>query len=240
MSDLSRITAVILAGGLGTRLRQAVSDRPKVMAEIKGKPFLYYLLDQLADTGIERVIISTGYMADTVEDIMGTSYKSLHVDYSKEKTPLGTAGALKLVEQSLDMDQCLVMNGDSYTEFDPSSLLVSHKQQNANITLLVKAVDDTSRFGTIQMNEHNAILQFMEKGSSTGAGLINAGIYIIKTSALQKIPGKIPYSLEYDFFPDMIGKNIYGFETNGNFIDIGTPESYAKAEEFFDQKPVSV
>ena len=86
MSDLSRVTAVILAGGLGTRLRQAVSDRPKVMAEINGKPFLYYLLDQLADTGIERVIISTGYMADNVEDNMGASYKSIHLDYSKNRS----------------------------------------------------------------------------------------------------------------------------------------------------------
>lgn len=236
MSDISQITAVILAGGLGTRLQALVSDRPKVTAEINGKPFLCYLLDQLADTGIERIVISTGYMADTVEDTMGASYKNIHVDYSKEELPLGTAGALKLAGQAIDTEYCLVMNGDSYTEFDPVSLFMIHKQKNANITILVKAVSNTSRFGTTQMNEQNEIVRFVEKGDSTGAGFINAGVYIMKTSALQKIPDKAPCSLEYDFFPAMIGKGIYGYETLGRFIDIGTPESYTQAEKFFGSK----
>ena len=240
MSDLTQVTAVILAGGLGMRLRKAVSNQPKVMAEVNGKPFLYYVLDQLAEVDIKRVVISTGYMADKIEEVIGFSYKGLKVDYSWEESPLGTGGALKLARQSISTKYCLVMNGDSYTEFDPVSLFRSHKQKNASIVLLVKMVPDTSRFGTIQMNEQNEIIRFMEKGSSTGIGLINAGIYIMKTSTLQKIPNKTPCSLEYDFFPAMIGKNIYGYETKGNFIDIGTPESYAKAEAFFEQKPVSV
>ena len=240
MSDLSQVTAVILAGGLGTRLQKAVSNQPKVMAEVNGKPFLYYVLDQLAEVDIKRVVISTGYMADKIEKVIGFSYKGLKVDYSWEESPLGTGGALKLAGQSISTKYCLVMNGDSYTEFDPISLFKSCKQKNASIVLLAKIVPGTSRFGTIQMNEQNAIIRFIEKGSCTGIGLINAGIYIMKTSALQKIPNKTPCSLEYDFFPAMIGKNIYGYETKGNFIDIGTPESYAKAESFFEQKPVSV
>ena len=238
MSDISQVTAVILAGGLGTRLQAVVSDRPKVMAEINGKPFIAYLLDQLVAAGIGRVIISTGYMADILEDTFGTRYNDLHVDYSQEETPLGTAGALKLAEQIVDSEYCLVMNGDSYTEFDAISLFISHKQKNANITILVKAVSNTSHFGTIQMNKQNEIIKFMEKESSTNIGLINTGIYIMKTSTLQKIPNKTPCSLEYNFFPAMIGKNIYGNETEGNFIDIGTPESYAQAEAFFEQTSV--
>jgi D-glycero-alpha-D-manno-heptose 1-phosphate guanylyltransferase len=240
MSDLSRVTAVILAGGMGTRLRQVVSDRPKVMAEINGKPFLYYLFDQLADAGIGRVVVSTGYMAPVIEETFGFSYKGLQVDYSREESPLGTGGALKLAGQSIRTQYCLVMNGDSYTEFDVISLFMTGKQKNTSIVLLVKMVPDTSRFGTIQMNEQNEIVKFVEKRDSTGAGFINAGVYIMKTSALQKISDKAPCSLEYEFFPAMIGKNIYGYETEGNFIDIGTPESYAKAEAFFEQKPVSV
>ena len=153
--------------------------------------------------------------------------------YSQEETPLGTAGALKLAGQTVATKHCLVMNGDSYTEFDPSSLLISHKQQNANITLLVKAVDDTSRFGTIQMNKQNEIIKFMEKGSGKGPGLINAGVYMVNTSIIQKISKKYPCSLEYDFFPKMVGRGIYGYETKGKFIDIGTPESYSEAEKFF-------
>ena len=236
MFDLSRVTAVILAGGMGTRLCQVVSDRPKVMAEINGKPFLYYVLDQLAEIDIKRVVISTGYMADKIEEVIGFSYKGLKVDYSWEESPLGTGGALKLAGQSISMKYCLVMNGDSYTEFDPVSLFRSHKQKNASIVLLAKMVPGTSRFGTIQMNEQNEIIRFMEKGETTDSRLINAGVYIMKTSALQKIPEKIPCSLEYDFFPFMIGKNIYGYEAEGKFIDIGTPESYSQAEKFFGSK----
>ena len=240
MSDLSQVTAVILAGGLGKRLRKAVSNQPKVMAEVNGKPFLYYVLDQLAEVDIKRVVISTGYMADKIEKVIGSSYKGLKVDYSWEESPLGTGGALKLAGHYIRTTNCLVMNGDSYTEFDPVLLFRSYKQKNANIVLLAKMVSGTSRFGTIQMNEHNEIIRFMEKGSSTGLGLINAGIYLMKTLTLQKIPNKTPCSLEYDFFPAMIGQNIYGYETKGNFIDIGTLESYAKAEAFFEWKPVSV
>jgi len=236
ITDFSQITAVILAGGFGTRLKKVISDRHKVMAEIDSKPFLYYLLDQLTKLHVKRVIVSTGYMANTVEDYIGRSYKSLHVDYSKEKTPLGTGGALRLAGQIIDTKHCLVMNGDSYTEYDPVSLFMAHKQKNANITILVKAVDDTTRFGIIQMNEQNEIIRFMKKGKTTDSRLINAGIYMMKASALQKIPGKIPCSLEYDFFPAMIGKGIYSYETLGRFIDIGTPESYTHAENFFGIK----
>ena len=236
MSDLSQVTAVILAGGLGTRLRQVVSDRPKVMVEINGRPFITYLLDQLVDVGINQVFISTGYMARKIKETIGFSYKGLQVDNSREKTPLGTAGALKLAEQIVDAEYCLVMNGDSYTEFDPISLFMSGKQKNASIVLLVKMATDTSRFGTIQMNEQNEIVRFVEKGENTGRGLINAGVYIMKTTALQKIPDVAPCSLEYDFFPSMIGKEIYGYEADGRFIDIGTPESYFQAEKFFGRK----
>ena len=240
MSDFQEVTGVILAGGMGTRLRQVVSDRPKVMAEIKGKPFIAYLLDQLVEANIERVIISTGYMGSLIEEAIGFSYKGLQVDYSREDTPLGTAGALKLAEQIVDAEYCLVMNGDSYTEFDAISLFMSGKQKNANITLVVKALDETDRFGVVCKNENNEIIDFMEKASNKGAGFINTGVYLMKTSVIHKIPKKTPCSLEYDFFPSMIGKSIYGYETAGNFIDIGTPKSYAQAEVFFKQLTVNI
>ena len=233
MSDLSQITAVILAGGLGTRLRKIVSDRPKVMAEINGKPFLYYLLDQLAEAGIERVVISTGYMSQIIEETIGSLYRNLHIEYSREEKPLGTAGALKLSKQIVDSEYCLVMNGDSYTEFDVFSLFMFFKEKKASIVLLVKMVPDASRFGTIHINEQNEIIRFTEKGGTIDNGFINAGIYMMESSAFNKIPDREPCSLEYDFFPVMIGKGIYGSEANGKFIDIGTPKSYAQAEKFF-------
>jgi len=229
MSDLYNITAVILAGGLGTRLRGVVSDRPKVMAEINGRPFLYYLLDQLISFGIEQVVISTGFMADVIEGTTGCSYNGLQIFFSREATPLGTAGAAKLAGHAIETDQCLVINGDSYTEYDLGSLFMYHKHEEANITILVKSVEDTARFGSIQINDQNKIEKFIEKRPNKNSNLINVGIYIMKTSVLQKIPNKIPYSLEYDFFPSMICQGIYGFKINGKFIDIGTPKSYLKA-----------
>jgi D-glycero-alpha-D-manno-heptose 1-phosphate guanylyltransferase len=240
MSNFEEVTGVILAGGMGTRLRQVVSDRPKVMAEIKGKPFILYLLDQLAEVNIERVIISTGYMADTIEDNIGRSYKNICIEYSKEEVPLGTAGALKLAGRTVNTEDCLVMNGDSYTEFDATTLYLAHKQKNANITLVVKALDETDRFGVVSKNKNNEIIDFMEKGSNKGSGFINSGIYLMKTSVIHKIPKKPPCSLEYDFFPSMVGKSIYSDETKGDFIDIGTPESFAHAERFFKQLSVNI
>jgi|TARA_B100000315_G_scaffold260131_1_gene319451 NDP-sugar pyrophosphorylase family protein len=233
MSELSQVTAVILAGGFGTRLSKIVSDRPKVMAGINSKPFITFLLDQLVEAGIENVVISTGFMAHVIEGAIGFSYEGMQVDYSREKTPLGTGGALKLAGRVVDTEFCQVMNGDSCTEFDPISLFMTHKQKNANITILVKAVADTSRYGAIKMSDQKEIVGFMEKGSSTGTGLINTGVYAMKASTFKEIPDRIPSSLEYDFFPSMIDKGIYGYETEGKFIDIGTPESYAQAEKFF-------
>ena len=240
MSDLSQVTAVILAGGLGTRLRKIVSDRPKVMAEINGKPFLYYLLNQLAEAGIERVVISTGYMSQTIEETIGSLYRSLHIDYSREAKPLGTAGALKLAGQVDGTNYYLVMNGDSFTEVDLVSLMVVHKNFNSNITIIIKAVEDSSRYGKIQINDNNNIIKFTEKGNCSGRGFINTGVYMMNTSVLLEIPGKLPCSLEHDFFPKMLGKGIYGYETKEKFIDIGTPESFAKAKAFFERKPVPI
>ena len=235
MSDLSQAMAVILAGGLGTRLRKVVPDRPKVMAEINGKPFMYYLLDQLVEANIKRVVVSIGYMAVQIEERVGSVYKGLQIDYSREESPLGTGGALKLTGKIVTTKYCLVMNGDSYTEFDLVSLLMTHKNSDARITIIVKAVEDSSRYGTIQMDEKNNIIDFNEKSDTVGRGIINVGVYLMSTSALQQIPEKIPCSLEYDFFPGMVGNGIYGFETKGKFIDIGTPESFEEAGEFFNQ-----
>jgi len=177
-------------------------------------------------------------MAGAIEEVIGYTYRGLQLDYSREKIPLGTAGAVKLAGQVVDTEHCFVMNGDSYTKFDLVSLYMFHKQENANITLLAKMVDNTTRFGTIQMNERNEIEKFMEKKPKADSGLVNAGVYIMKTSVFKEIPDKIPCSLEYDFFPSMIGQGIFGFKTKGKFIDIGTPKSYTKAKALLEQPSV--
>ena len=240
MSDLSWVTAIILAGGLGKRLRTVVSDRSKVLAEVDGKPFLYHLLDQLAGTGIGQVIISTGYLARSIEQVLGPSCRGLKLKYSREDTSLGTAGALKQAREIIDSPRCLVMNGDSFVEFDPVSLFLFHRGKGAEITILIKRVSDINRYGAIGMNGEHEIVQFREKESASGPGFMNAGVYLIEMGILETIPDKTPSSIEYDFFPRMTGKGLYGCEAGGKFIDIGTPESYAQAEKFFVGKPVSV
>jgi NDP-sugar pyrophosphorylase family protein len=240
MSNFSQVSAIILAGGLGTRLRGVAPGLPKVMAEINGKPFITYLLDQLAEAEIERVIISTGYKAEIIEETVGSSYKEIKINYSREESPLGTGGALRLASEVVDASLCLVMNGDSFVEFDPVSLFLFHRGKGAQITILIKRVSDINRYGAIEMNGEHEIVQFREKESASGPGFMNAGVYLIEMGILETIPDKTPCSIEYDFFPRMTGKGLYGCEAGGKFIDIGTPESYAQAEKFFVGKPVSV
>ena len=232
--ELSNIAAIILAGGMGTRLQGVLSGSPKVLAEVNGRPFIFNILDQLLHAGIAKVIISTGHLADQVETTIGKRYGSLNVEYSKEHKPLGTGGALKLAQKNVDMDYFLVMNGDSYVEFNLLRLFIYSTRKKASIVILTKKVDDASRYGTIKLNKNREIVQFIEKGKRAENGMINAGIYIVEKSTFNYMPDKIPYSLEYDFFPKMIGQNIYGFVTDGRFIDIGTPTSYLKAQNFFE------
>ena len=163
MSDLSRVTTVILAGGMGTRLRQVVSDRPKVMAEINGKPFLYYLFDQLVDAGIGRVIISTGYMSEKIEETIGSSYKSLQIDFSKEEAPLGTGGALKLAGQFVDTKLCLVMNGDSYVDIDLRDFATWHMNIGGQLSVVIAAVKNSDRFGVVDVSSDGKITDFFEE-----------------------------------------------------------------------------
>jgi len=231
-SNLSSVTAVILAGGLGKRLRPVITKKPKSLAEINGRPFLYYLLDQLNAKKINKVVISTGYMAEKIEKEIGLKYKSLNIVFCKESSPAGTGGGLKNTEKVINTDLCLIMNGDSYVEYDASNLFLYHNKLNSTMTMVTRESKDISRFGVVKTNQKSKIIDFVEKGAESGKGLINAGIYLIKKSLLKKIPTRIPYSLELDFFPSLIGKEIYSFKTKGDFIDIGTPKSYEKAKYF--------
>lgn len=226
------ISAAILAGGLGTRLRGVVADRPKVLAEIHGRPFLTYLLDQLALAGIDNVVLCTGYQANLVERVIGKQYKNLHVSYSEEKEPLGTGGALRLAAANLSSDPVLVMNGDSYCVADFGAFTRFHRDRQARATLLLTEVADVGRFGVVRTDDVGRVLGFDEKGG-TGPGWINAGVYLLSRAVLQEIPEGRPVSLEREMFPGWIGQGMYACRLGGRFIDIGTPESYAEACDFF-------
>lgn len=233
MQSISNITAAILAGGLGSRLQSVISDKPKVLAEILGRPFLTYLLDQISSAGAREAVICTGYMAEEVQECFGGAYKSLRLLYSKEEEPLSTGGALRLALPCLSSDIVLVMNGDSYMDTDLSTYVDWFFQKSRDAALLLTQVPDTVRYGRVTVDEDGSITAFDEKGTSQGAGWINAGIYLMKKSLIASIPVGRLYSLEREFFPSLTGKKLFGFCGEGKFIDIGTPKSYAMAADFF-------
>jgi len=218
---MSEITAAILVGGQGTRLRAVVPDRQKVVAPVAGKPFLYRLLDQIAAAGIQRVVLCTGYKAEQVASI-GASYRGMTIRYSVEREPLGTAGALR--NAGLEAP-ALVMNGDSYCDVDLTLL----SQPN---TIVVREIPDTSASGRVEFDANNVITRFAEKGS-TGQGWINAGIYLLNHEFIESIPAGHAVSIEREIFPAWVGRGLRAFPTRGRFLDIGTPESYSAAQEFF-------
>ena len=225
--------AVVLAGGFGTRLRSVVADRPKVMAEIYGRPFLSYLLDQLLVARIRDVIVCTGYLGTQVTSFFGDSYGSLRIAYSQEASPLGTAGALRLALPLLESEAVLVLNGDSFCGADLATFAAWHSERNARASILLARMANTDRFGRVRVDNEGRVTGFEEKSVDRGAGLINAGVYLIEREMLREIPSRGTVSLEREMFPQWIGRGLYGRETGARFLDIGTPESFAVAEEFF-------
>ena len=233
MADLSSITAAILAGGFGTRLRSVVSDKPKVLAAVNGRPFISYLLDDLAHAGVKRVILCTGYRGEQVETELGAAYRGMELSYSLETSPLGTAGALRNALPLLPDDRLIVMNGDSYFETYLSVLSELHRKKGATCSMALAHVPDIARYGRVELDENQSVQHFIEKGEGQGPGTINAGIYLFERHVIDSIPPHREVSLERDVLPALIGDRFFGFSSTGRFIDIGTPESYREAEQFF-------
>ena len=226
---MSALTAIILAGGLGTRLRSVVSDRPKVLAEVGGRPFVVRLLEQLTTAPVKNIVLCTGHLGEQVEATLGTQYQSIPLTYSREESPLGTAGAIRRALPHVQSDPVLVLNGDSYCECDLAALIEFHRTHAARDTLCLRAVEDTSRYGRVGLDSQDRILAFDEKGVS-GRGWINAGIYLLARSTIENIPSGRAVSIERETFPRLLGQGLFGFRTRGTrFIDIGTPDSYAAA-----------
>ncbi len=233
------LEAVVLAGGKGTRLRAVVSDRPKPMALVGGKPFLEWLIRDLRKQGVERLILSTGYMGETIESYFGSGQAfGLEIVYSREETPLGTGGAIKLALSKLQGRRFFVLNGDSFCDFSLSAMLDVHLENAAAATLWLVSVEDSQRFGAVSINTDREITEFREKSAAGESGLINAGIYLLERHIIDPMPAGSAFSLERDLFPGLIGKGILGVVGPGPFIDIGTPESYGLADQFINRRGV--
>jgi NDP-sugar pyrophosphorylase family protein len=224
------VRAFVLCGGLGTRLRPVLADRPKSMALISGTPFLQLLLDRLRSQGVDDVILGTGYMAEKIKRYFGSGNKfAVRVRYSREDEPLGTGGALKLAE-SLISDPVLVLNGDSYVEWSLNTILELFRAKDADLVLLLQAVADVTRYGSVTLNKDGRVTEFSEKGTRAGPGLINAGVYLLRKQIVRDLPASTAISLEKEVFPRLLDRGVYGLVCTGLFIDIGIPDDFKRAQ----------
>jgi NDP-sugar pyrophosphorylase family protein len=251
---MNNITAIILAGGEGIRLQSVVSDCPKVLAEINGRPFITYLLDQLVESGFQSVVLCTGYKAEMVERAIGVSYRSMRVSYSVEERPLGTFGAIAKASLLAEEENILAMNGDSYIDTSLSEFVDWGLGNRVKAGILLAQALDSSRYGRVSMGKDGKIIAFEEKKDSCSPGLINAGIYFLPISTIRQFNSptvqplnnstsqqfnnstflSIPHSIEKEIFPSLAAAgDLHGYPVNADFIDIGTPESYGKAKEIF-------
>jgi D,D-heptose 1,7-bisphosphate phosphatase len=233
-----RTDAIILAGGLGTRLKEVVSDLPKALAPVKGKPFLDIILHSLNRYDfIRRVVIAVGYMSEKIVFQYGGEHPyRFEIVFSRERELLGTGGGIKRALKYTTTNDILVLNGDSYVDADLTDLCQSHMNKGADMTIVLKSVDDTSRFGRVSFGENSRIANFEEKnhkGNTTGPeGLINAGVYLFNRNIFDGVEDGPSISLERDLFPVFLEKKIYGYISSGKFIDIGTPDSFHMADSY--------
>ncbi|HRF99505.1 MAG TPA: nucleotidyltransferase family protein [Bacteroidia bacterium] len=227
--------AVILAGGFGTRLQKIVNDVPKPMAPVNRIPFLNYVFDYLKYYKIQHVVLSTGYLSEKIVEYYKDEFKGIKISYAKEETPLGTGGGIRNAMTKCTTDDVLVLNGDSFFDVDVKSHYRNHIFKQADCTLALRKVDNAARYGTIQLGRLNKIAAFKEKDNMEKEGLINGGVYILNREVyFNKTEVDTAFSIEKDFYEKRLKElNIFGFEYNGYFIDIGIPEDYKKAQDDF-------
>ena len=232
--------AIILAGGLGTRLRSTVPDLPKCMAPVAGRPFLSYVIDYLRMQGIERFIFSLGYRWGLIEEFLQKECPTLDYTSIIEEEPLGTGGGIRLAIEKANSNNVLVANGDTLFKIQSKELFQTHIDNGSECTLALKAMHDFDRYGVVEMNDKGRILSFKEK-QFYPSGLINGGIYILNKERFlaRQLPQK--FSFEKDYLePFCTEAPFYGFVQEGYFIDIGIPEDYQRAQSELKKSPLDL
>ena len=226
--------AIVLAGGKGTRLKAVVDDLPKAMAPVNGRPFLEYQLDYLEKWGIEHVVLAVGYLRDVIINHFQEAYRSMSISYAIEEEPLGTGGALVNAFTYIRRNAAFVLNGDTYFDVNLQRLNDFRWAKEAKVCLTIRMLEDTVRYGTVEINKEHKITGFTEKGARQGKGFINGGVYLITNKYLDNynLPGK--FSLEKDFFEvHYETADIYAMSCASYFLDIGIPEDYQLAQDEF-------
>jgi D-glycero-alpha-D-manno-heptose 1-phosphate guanylyltransferase len=225
---------IILAGGLGTRLRDTVPGLPKCMAPIAGKPFLHYLLKYLEKQGITRFILSLGYKHEIIEEFISVQFSHFHAQLSIEKEPLGTGGAIRLACSKCETENAWIVNGDTFFKIDLEEMMNLHTRVNAHCTLALKPMQQFTRYGSVELDKSGRITNFREK-QFIEQGLINGGIYTLNIFNFLKEDFPEKFSFEKDFLEKSYEtRNIFGSVEDAYFIDIGIPEDYERAQREVD------
>lgn len=223
--------ALILAGGEGTRLRPLTSTVPKPVVPLVDRPFIAFMLEWLRGHGVDDVVISCGFLASGVHNVLGDgSAYGIRLRYVEEPRPLGTGGAVKFAEELLD-ERFLMLNGDVLTDIDLTAQLEQHERTGARATLALVPVEDPSAYGLVRRNGDLSVSEFLEKPSpdQIDTNLINAGAYVLHRDVLAGVPLDQHVSIERELFPTLVGNGLYGYEASGYWLDIGTPERYLQA-----------
>lgn len=221
--------AIILAGGLGTRLQSVVADVPKCMAPIKGVPFINYVITHLQKNGIKQFIFSLGYKSEIIIDHLDKNYAHISKTYVVEKEQLGTGGAIKEACKYVSEKNVVIVNGDTLFNIDLDKMINFHRSHAADCTIALKLLPNCSRYGTVVINSQSLVKAFTEKRASE-QGYINGGIYVLDVNSFLNDELPVQFSFEKDWLQKNFGvKKIYGVKNNRYFIDIGIPEDFEKA-----------
>ncbi len=220
--------AIILVGGLGTRLRSVVADVPKCMAPVNGIPFINFVISYLKNEGVERFILSLGYKSEVIIEYIEKEFKNTEIEYVIEKEPLGTGGAVKLACSKVKGSDVLILNGDTLFNIDIKYFADFHNNNKADFSVALKEMKDFNRYGSVEIDNNFAIKAFNEK-MFCSKGLINGGVYALKVSPFLQIPFPSAFSFEKDYLEKNIdSKKFYGLPCEYYFIDIGIPEDYSR------------
>ena len=230
---MSGMEAIILAGGKGTRLQSVISEVPKPMAPVNGKPFLEYVMNYLADSGINRVILSVGYKYQCIMEYFKQKYRDIEIEYVLEKKPLGTGGAIKSALSKCNEDRVFILNGDTFFEVDYKAMRVFSESVKSQLVMAVREMENLDRYGSLEIvNGH--VVAFKEK-KFCSKGFINGGVYDVSRYILDDVDENV-FSFEKDFLErNYMMFNIPIFISTGYFVDIGIPKDYFRANAYFTQ-----
>jgi len=226
--------AIVLVGGLGKRLRSEVSDLPKAMAPVNGRPFLEYQMGYLKKQGITRVIMAVGFKKEPIQQHFQSEYQRIEIVYAEEYEPLGTGGAIVNALPQVKNNRFFILNGDTVFNISLGKLIEKHRDLNADLTMALRKIEDATRYGSVKIDHSGRIKGFLEKGDSHGEGLINGGIYFAERSLFSNCAAKEMFSFEKEILESKYKTHrFYGVPFDDYFLDIGIPEDYKRAQHEF-------